>query len=214
MLKKSLVSIFALSAACSALPAFAASSDFYGVFGLGRSSLDSNGGQIDVFNLSNGFTSSSTTTSSNATAGKLQLGYMLGKTFSLEGGYDYLGKVNFVSTATSAVGTGTIGGSKEAQLVNLDLVGKFPLNEQFSVIGRVGGYYWKTKSALPNSGTLATYTINDTGWDIKAGAGVQYDFNPKFGMRGEYERFNGIGSGTTTGDSKVNQFTVGAVLKF
>ncbi len=88
------------------------------------------------------------------------------------------------------------------------------MNEQFSFLARVGGYYWKTKSAMPSAGTFATTTINDSGWDLKLGAGVQYDFNPRWGMRGEFERFNGIGKSNTSGDSKVNQWTVGAVLKF
>ena len=210
MLKKSLLSLVALTVACSAAPVIAASADFYGVFSVGRSRLDNNPGSIDAFNTSTGFTSSTTSSSSGATAGKAQLGYNLGKTFALEGGYNYLGKVNFVSNTNA----GSIGGSKEAQLLNLDLVGKVPLNEKFSLLARVGGYYWKTKSALPNAATLGTSTINDSGFDFKVGAGLQYDFNPRWGMRGEFERFNGVGKGNTTGDSKVNQLTVGAVLKF
>jgi opacity protein-like surface antigen len=202
----------AVSATCATSPVLAAASDFYGVLSIGRASLDSDSGSVDTYNLSNGFTASTTSSSSGATSGKAQLGYNLGKTFALEGGYNYLGKVNFVSNVNS--GAALIGGSKEAQLVNLDLVAKLPLNEQFSVLGRFGGYYWKTKSAMPAAGTFATTTINDSGFDFKVGAGVQYDFNPKWGMRGEYERFNGIGKGNTSGDSKVNQWTVGAVLKF
>ena len=66
---------------------------------------------------------------------------------------------------------------------------------------------------MPNA-SLSTSTINDSGWDYKAGIGLQYDFNQRVGMRGEFERFNGVGSGSTSGDSKVNQLTVGAVLKF
>lgn len=204
----------ALVAAQAAAPAAAAPSDFYVVGSIGRSTLDASGGSIDTYNLANGFTSSVTSTSSNATAGKIQLGYNVGKTFALEGGYDYLGKINFVSNATSGAGSSLIGGDKEAWLVNLDLVAKFPLNPQFSLLGRVGGYYWKTKSGMPNAGTLGTSTINDTGWDLKVGAGLQYDFNQRFAMRGEFERFNGVGNANTSGDSKVNQVTVGAVIKF
>jgi hypothetical protein len=82
------------------------------------------------------------------------------------------------------------------------------------LLGRVGCYYWKTISRLPNATTLATTGVDDSGWDLKVGAGLQYDFNPRFALRGEFERFNGIGKDVTTGDSKVNQLTVGAVLKF
>lgn len=212
MLKKSLLSAVALIAAFSAMPVFAAANDFYGVASIGRSQLDTNPGSIDTYNVSTGFASSITSSDTGAVAGKFQLGYNLGRTFALEGGYDYLGDVNFTSTTN----LGVIGGSKEAQLVNLDLVAKFPLNEQWSVLGRIGGYYWKTRNQMPSAATggPGTTTVNDNGWDFKAGAGVQYDFNPKWGMRGEFERFNGIGKNTTSGDSKVNQLTVGAVLKF
>ena len=207
-----LLGFTALYAACAAAPVCAAGSNFYGVLSIGRSSIDADSGSVDAYNLANGFTASTTSSSSGATSGKAQLGYTLGNTFALEGGYNYLGKVNFVSNVNS--GAALIGGSKEAQLVNLDLVGKLPLNEQFSLLGRFGGYYWKTKSAMPAAGTFATNTINDSGFDFKVGAGLQYDFNPKWGMRGEFERFNGIGKGNTSGDSKVNQWTIGAVLKF
>jgi OOP family OmpA-OmpF porin len=191
-------------------PTLAAPSDFYVVGSIGRSTLDNSSGSIDTRNLATGFTTSTTSSSSNATSGKIQLGYNLGKSFALEGGYNYLGKVNFVSTTNAAV----IGGDKEAHVFNLDLVAKVPLNEQLSMLARVGGYYWKTKSELPNSTTLGTSSVDDTGWDIKFGAGLQYDFNPKWALRGEFERFNGVGNINTSGDSKVNQLTVGAVLKF
>jgi len=204
----------ALAATCAAALVFAAASDFYGVLAIGRSSLDADSGSVDTRNLATGFTSSTTSSSSGATSGKIQLGYNLGKTFALEGGYNYLGKVNFVSNASNGVASSAIGGNKDAQLVNLDLVARLPLNEQFSVLARFGGYYWKTQSDMPNAATLGTTSVNDTGFDFKVGAGVQYDFNPKWAMRGEFERFNGIGNIGTSGDSKVNQWTIGGVLKF
>jgi hypothetical protein len=210
MLKKSLVSIFVLTAVGAAAQASAADNNFYGVFSLGRAKLDADGSAVDFFNVNNGFATSTTFSSTGATGGKAQLGYSFGKTFALEGGYTYLGKADF----TSVTNLGTIGGSKDASLFNLDLVAKFPVNDKFSVLARFGGYYWKTKNEMPNAVTLGTSTFNDNGYDFKIGAGVQYEFTPKFGMRGEFERFNGVGKNNVTGDSKINQLTVGAVLKF
>ena len=140
MLKKSLLSIVALTALCAAIPASAAESNFYGVFSLGRSKIDANSSSVDLYNTTHGFTSSSTSSQTSANGAKAQLGYNLGKTFALEGGYIYLGKADF----SSITNLGTIGGSKDAYLFNLDLVAKFPVNEKFSVLGRFGGYYWKT----------------------------------------------------------------------
>lgn len=199
----------ALVAAQISAPVVAAPSDFYVVGSIGRSTIDNTPADVDSYNLRNGFATSTTSHGTDATSGKIQLGYNLGKTFALEGGYNYLGKVNF----TSNTNLGAITGDKEAHIGNLDLVGKVPLNEQLSILGRVGGYYWKTKSRMPTT-ALGTTGVDDSGWDIKFGAGMQYDINPKFALRGEFERFNGVGNDQSSGDSKVNQLTVGAVLKF
>ena len=210
MSKKPVLAILALSAAGITAPVLAADSNFYGVLSLGRSRLNADSTSVDGHNQRGGFTSSSTSSSNGATGVKAQLGYNLGKTFALEGGYNYLGKADFLSITNR----GNIGGSKEASLYNLDLVAKLPVNEQFSVLGKFGVYYWRTRNDMPNPFTLGTSTFNDSGFDFKIGAGVQYDFTPRFGLRGEFERFNGVGKNETTGDSKVNQVTVGAVLKF
>jgi len=210
MLKKSLLSIVALTALCAAIPASAAESNFYGVFSLGRSKIDANPSSVNLYNTTHGFTSSSTSSQTSANGAKAQLGYNLGKTFALEGGYIYLGKADF----SSITNLGTIGGSKDASLFNLDLVARFPVNEKFSVLGRFGGYYWKTKNEMPNATTLGNATVNENGFDFKAGVGIQYDFTTNFGLRGDFERYNGVGKVDTTGDARVNQLTVGAVLKF
>lgn len=210
MCTKPVLAILALAAASASAPVLAAESNFYGVLSIGRAKLDVDGGSVDAYNLRSGFGTSLTTTSTSATGGKVQLGYNIGKTFALEGGYAYLGRANF----TSATNLGGIGGNKEASLFNLDLVAKLPVTEQFSALARFGGYYWKTRNDMPNATTLGTTTVNDNGFDFKAGLGVQYDFTQRFALRGEFERYNGIGKAETTGDSKVNQLTVGAVLKF
>lgn len=210
MIKRPVFAVLALAAASVTAPALAADSNFYGVFSVGRAKLDADSAVVDNHNLNNGFTMSSTIPSTGATGGKAQLGYNVNKNFALEGGFTYLGKSDF----TSVTNAGTIGGSKEAYLFNFDLVGKYPIDEKLAMLGRFGGYYWKTKNEMPNSVTLGTSVVNDNGFDFKFGAGMQYDFTPSFGLRGEFERFNGIGKDTSTGDSKVNQITIGAVLKF
>ena len=50
--------------------------------------------------------------------------------------------------------------------------------------------------------------------DVDIVVGAQYDFTQNLALRGEFERFNGVGNPTSTGNSKVNQLTVGAALKF
>ena len=213
MSKKPVIAILALASAGVTAPVFAADNKFYGVLSIGRSKLDAEPAAVDGFNSRNGFGGSATSTSTGATGVKVQLGYYLNKTWALEGGYTYLGQANFTSQFATPT-PGAIGGNKQASLFNLDVVAKIPFTPQFSGLARFGGYYWKTESNMPNAVTLGTARINDNGFDFKIGAGLQYDFTPTLGLRGEFERFNGVGKSETSGDSKVNMFTVGAVLKF
>ncbi len=213
MLKNLLLSITLLSVASAsafAAPAAAEFSPFYGVLSLGTAKNAVQGAAVDVYDLGNGFTSSTTATGNSSTVGKIQVGYELGKTFALEAGYNYLGKANF----TSITNLGSFSGSRDVSLFNLDVVSKLPLNDRFAILARAGVYYWKTQTELPNAITLGTTRFNDNGYDFKFGAGVQYDFTSRFAMRGEFERFNGVGKSLSGGDAKINQLTVGAVLKF
>jgi hypothetical protein len=211
MLKKSFVSIITLIAACAAMPVLAAepNSNFYAVFSLGRSTLGADSPSVDAFDFRNGFTASQTSSSGSSNGGKAQLGYNLGKTFAVEGGYVYLGRTNFISSTN----VGNINGNVAASVFNLDLIARFPVSEQTSIFGKFGAYYWETQSNMPST-TIGTTTVNDNGTNVKAGIGLQYEMNARFGVRGEFERYNGIGNTLTSGDSKVNQLTVGAVLKF
>jgi hypothetical protein len=77
---------------------------------------------------------------------------------------------------------------------------------------RFGGYRWETSSSVPT--TFGMTSISNDGYDFMFGASVQYDFTSNFGLRGSFDRFNGIGSTDNTGDSKVNLLSVDAVLKF
>lgn len=186
----------------------AAQSKFYAAGSVGRSSIDANGASINNYAAAAGLTGSTTTTSSNDFGWKAQLGYQMSPSWALEGGYSSLGRAEYTTSNTLY----TAKGSKKADLINLDLVGKLPLNRSFSLLGRIGGYRWETKSDLPT--TAGMRGVNENGYDVKAGVGAQYDFTPNVAIRGEFERFNGVGKQETAGDSKVNLFTVGAVLKF
>jgi len=207
MIKKSAVAVIALTAAfASAL--VAAQSNFYGVASVGRSTIDVDPNSVNNFASGAGLVGSATIANSNDVGWKLQLGYQFGTSFALEGGYTDLGHAEYTTSNTLY----TARGSKRADLFNLDLVGKVPLNQSFSALARLGAYRWETRSNLPT--TAGMTSVTDNGYDWKFGAGAQYEFTPKFALRGEFERFNGIGKQASTGDSKVNLFSIGAVLKF
>jgi OmpA-OmpF porin, OOP family len=217
MILKPVLALLAAVTVCVATPAMAqsksksaanGSSGLYGVVGVGRSTIDVEGTSVDIFARAHGLTTSVTGTDSKSTGWKIQLGHHLGDTWAMEFGYMNLGTARFNNTNNLYTSTG----DKRADLFNLDFVAKIPLSQQFSVLGRLGAYRWETKSNLPTSAGMSSRT--DDGFDWKFGAGLQYDFTPAFGLRGSFDRFNGIGSSDTAGDSKANLLSIDAVLKF
>jgi opacity protein-like surface antigen len=210
MFKKSILAMLTIAAAGAATPAAAADNNFYGVASGGRSTIDADAAAINAFALRSGVTTA-TSNSSNDVGWKLQLGYQMTPTWALEGGYASLGQAKYIVTA-AAPAAYTASGTRKADLFNLDLVGRVEINKGFYALGRLGGYYWRTDSDLPFAAGLNK--TRDTGTDVKIGAGLQYDFTRNFALRGEFERYNGIGKSSTSGDSKVNLLSIGAVLKF
>ena len=207
MVQKRILTILAIAAACVAMQVSAANSNFYVTGGVGRSSIDANAASINTF-ARNTVGAAATSVSTNDVGWKLQLGYGMSTFLALEGGYTNLGKSKYI-TATP---TYTANGAKQADLFNLDLVGKMELAKSFSLLARLGGYRWATKSDLPFAAGMSS--VKDYGFDYKAGVGLQYDFNQNFALRAEFERFNGVGKQETSGDSKVNLYSIGAVLMF
>jgi len=190
------------------------SNNFYVLGSIGRSNITTDNSSIDALNIRDGFLASSTTdNTTNDTGYKAQLGYRYGN-FAIEGGYTDLGRSSFTSTTTNAANnTQYFYGDASTKLINLDVVGYAPLGKNFSLLGRLGVYNWETDSNVPMpSGELSE--ITDRGWNVKFGGGLQYDFNDYFGLRAEFERYNGVGNSDTTGNRKVNLMSAGAVIKF
>ncbi len=129
-------------------------------------------------------------TDKSSTGGKLYGGYSFTPNFGIEAGYARLGK--FDSAA----------GNVKADGYFADAVGTLPLGNGFSALGRVGVFNGKLKSSLDGS---------DRGTSYKVGAGVQYDFDPRLGIRGEWERyrFDALGD-----KSNADMYSVGLNYKF
>ena len=78
------------------------------------------------------------------------------------------------------------GGSTDARALQLNLIGRAPLNEQFSVIGKLGANYGRTRvSALPGTGVT---TGRESGWGPTVGVGLQWNFTPQWSAVLEWER--------------------------
>ncbi|HXJ53238.1 MAG TPA: outer membrane beta-barrel protein [Burkholderiales bacterium] len=134
------------------------------------------------------------------TAFKIFGGYQINRNFGVELGYTDLGKVEAHGGGVTA--------SVESTAFELVGVGKFPINNQFSVYGKLG-FYRADSKGRSNVGVSA----DETNTDLTYGLGVQYNFTGNLGVRGEWQRYSSVGGGDI-GDSDVDVLSVGVVYKF
>ncbi|MDA8443991.1 outer membrane beta-barrel protein [Paracidovorax valerianellae] len=131
------------------------------------------------------------------TAWKIYTGGYFNQNFGIEFGY-----LNF-GNATR------VGGETKAQGLNLSLVGRLPLSEQFDVFGKVGTTYGRTKTS-GNPGFGVT-TGDDNGFGLSYGAGVRWAFNPQWAAVVEWERHR---MNFADGKSDVDMTTVGVQYRY
>lgn len=128
------------------------------------------------------------------TAYKVYGGWEFHPNFAVEAGYTDLGK--FSGSA----------GSLKSHGVYADLVGKLPLADRFSALGRVGVYDGHTTVR-----DVAGPSGKDNETNLKYGAGLQYDLTKSASLRAEWERYR---LGVIDDHTNVNTYTVGANFRF
>jgi len=106
--------------------------------------------------------------------------------YQLFGGYQF--HPNFgAELAYTDFGKADVGPHRDgvdANAVSLSLVGTLPFTEKFSGYAKAGVSRWDT------SAHVGPFGFKDHGTDPTAGVGLQYRFNDKVALRGEYSRFN------------------------
>ena len=135
------------------------------------------------------------------TGWKIFGGYQINKSFGAEFGYVNLGKVK-ESGALPIFGafTATID-AKAWQLVG---VGTLPIDDRFSVFGKLGFARWDAD--LKCTGFLAGCG-DDSGTDLTFGVGVKYNLTRNLAVRGEWENFD-------LGDADADLLLITIVYKF
>jgi OOP family OmpA-OmpF porin len=119
--------------------------------------------------------------SDDDTSLKILGGYQINRHFAAEVGYSQLfDKGGAEVTAFELVG-----------------VGMYPLGNQFSIFGKLG-------IASVNVDTVVGSNDNT---ELTFGVGVQYDLNPKFGFRGQWQRYD-------TDPNSVDVLSIGVIYKF
>jgi OOP family OmpA-OmpF porin len=196
---KATVTILAITASAFALPASAqmrTPSMSAAYIGLGI-------GQSKAKDACTGFAGAGLSCDDKDTALKLFGGYQVNRNFAGEFGYTKLGKSKFSGP----------GGSDEisSNVWELSAIGAWPVMDQLSIFGRLGGYHGETKLSGVDNGKKTTT-------DLTFGFGVQYDFNRNLGLRGEWQRYKDL---TARNDltaveakSDVDVFGISAIWRF
>jgi len=187
------------------------SSYYYGGLSGGQST-----GKLDEEGITSNFllpgqTITGITRDDKDTAYKAFLGYQFNRYFALEGGYFNLGKFGFTSSTSP---TGTLNGEVAVEGINLDMVGTMPMNEQWSLIARLGGQRAKSKGRFSGTGAviLPEQTRSENDSSYKVGVGLQYEVNSSFLVRGEVERYRI--SDTTGNHANANVYSLSLVFPF
>jgi opacity protein-like surface antigen len=110
-------------------------------------------------------------------AGKIFVGADITPTFGIEAGH-------MSSSDDHKVTVGALAGNGETKTRNSYLAAKatMPVNEAFSVYGKLGAVHTKNKA----NSALVNYSESDNG--VYGALGGQYNFNEKVAMTLEYER--------------------------
>jgi len=199
-------------AAVNSPVAVAADDNWYLGGSIGQSREKNSHSRIGSQLSGSGLTTNSIDDDSQDLGYKLFGGKKFNKNFAVEGGYFNLGKFGFTAHTTPA---GTFAGTIKLSGFNVDAVGILPLTDKFSAFGRVGLQYAQAKDTFTASGGVpASFNSSPSksAANYKVGAGVQYDFTPSLGLRGEWERYRINDAVGNKGD--IDLYLVGLVYTF
>jgi OOP family OmpA-OmpF porin len=136
----------------------------------------------------------------NDTGWKLFAGYQFHRNWAVEGTYYDLGKFNASGVVTGTATPANV--SVKVKGWGLAAVGILPLQQNFSLFGKLGGF-WSDSNASASAGPFAAAT-GDSNSEFMGGIGVMYNFSHNLGVRAEAE-FIG---------SDVQFYSIGLQFKF
>jgi OOP family OmpA-OmpF porin len=211
--------------------AFAQQGPFYIGAGIGTAQYDFDfAGQIKALSTGSLPVTHASVKSDSDTGYKLTLGYQIMPQGAIELDYVNLGKIS-TSYEGNGLGRYTREGTYKVSGLNLSGVFSQPINEQFSVLGRLGVFY----SKYQYSETGANYpafipspeppVVSFTAPDLKRaklsyGLGMDYKMNPATSLRLGWDRYTEIGNpidNTETGNGKfdnIDLFSLSVLLRF
>lgn len=146
------------------------------------------------------------------TAVKLFGGYKFDRNFALEANFTDFGKIKAVGNYAGI----PLEPTWKAAATDFVAVGILPMNDQFSLLGKIGIAGWTVEAVSYQliGSTLYEVTTTVTGSSTTYGLGVQYEFNDRLGMRAEWQNFLNIGDEVTTGQNDISTMALSLLYKF
>ena len=126
------------------------------------------------------------------TAWKIFGGYMFNRHFGVEGAYVNLGEASY---SGNFFGSPVTGGKVEVTGFNVAALGSYPINEQFSVFGKIGLFLWDAEASDTTGGV--PFSAKEDGTDLSFGVGLGYNFTRNLGVRLEWEMFDAADADAT-----------------
>ena len=130
-----------------------------------------------------------------ATGLKLFTGGQFSRVFGVELSYVNLGEAD------------RNGGDVRGQGLNLSLLAHLPITDQFKVFGKVGTIYSYTRTRAASGFPSG----HDDGFGWSYGAGLQYDINRNWAVRGDWDRYR---LEYVDRNDPADFYSVGVVYKF
>lgn len=134
---------------------------------------------------------------------ELGAGYRFNRYFGIEGGYFNL--------PLYQKQTGTLTTSWSASGYSVAVVGALPLSEIWSLIGQAGILRTESEFMVTVPGTIITENKTKLGSLPMIAAGIQYQFDPLFGIRAIYRHIQSKDSAEL---DSVDLFSLGIMLSF
>ena len=205
MNKKNAILAFGLLVATGmASVAVAADTGFYVMGGLGQQ-LDSNTTKSDGDTLltrigGRGFSSSV----SQATVYRVQLGYQVNTNLAIEGGYIGTDDETYSASGGNVIGSITM--KQNVKAWNLTAVGLLPVADKFSLLGKLG--YANVKASATFTSAGGSLNADGTKNDFTYGIGAKYDITKEVFTRLDVDSYN-IGSSTSSSRTNVWMLNIG-----
>jgi OOP family OmpA-OmpF porin len=141
------------------------------------------------------------------TSWKVFGGYQINRNFAVELGYANLGEIS--------ISGGGVRATAESTAWDLVGLGIWPVNNQFSIYGKLGVYMATVDVSV--SPSAAGESGDDSTTGLTFGAGVRYNFTRNLGLQAEWQRYGKVEAPSDTaitGDSDLDVLSVGIVYRF